>query len=268
MSGYNPAALKLTTSGGRSMDSAGTAPTEISQGPLLSQPQRIINTFFDPVKTFTDLNRGTAWWMAFLLSVIISYGFVAAVATKVTFEQANENEMKLNPKQMEKMDQMPPDQRARAIGIGVTITKVISYAYPVAAFIGILLTALILMAAFNFGMGGNVGFGKAIAATVYAQLVLAIKGLLVAITLFAGVNPENFTFSNPLASNLGYFVDVNAHPALYRFGSSMDVFMIWYVILLGLGFSCISKVKRGTAIGVVVGLWLAWVLIATGIKAI
>src|SRR5437868_8057559 len=79
----------------------GTAPTEISQGALLSQPQRIINTFFDPVKTFTDLNRSTAWWMAFLLSVIISYGFVAAVATKVTFEQANENEMKLSPKQME-----------------------------------------------------------------------------------------------------------------------------------------------------------------------
>src|SRR5437879_5201569 len=118
-----------TTSGGRSMDSAGTAPTEISQGPLLSQPQRIINTFFEPAKTFTDLNRGTAWWMAFLLSVIISYGFVAAVATKVTFEQANENEMKLSPKQMEKMDQMPPADRARAIGIGVTITKVISYAY-------------------------------------------------------------------------------------------------------------------------------------------
>jgi len=26
-------------------------------------------------------------------------------------------------------------------------------------------------------------------------------------------------------------------------------------------------VKRGTAIGVIVGLWLAWVLIATGLKA-
>ena len=248
---------------------AGTAPTEINQGPLLSQPARIINTFVDPVKTFTDLNRGSAWLLAFLLSVIISYGFVAAVAMKVTFEQANENEMKLSPKQMERIEQMPPADRDRAMQMGVTITKWVSYLYPIAAFIGIALTALILMAVFNFGMGGSVTFGKAIAVVVYAQLVLAIKGLLVAISLFAGKDPENFTFSNPLASNLGYFIDVNAHPALYRFGSSMDIFMIWYVVLLGIGFACVSgKVKRGTGIMVVTGLWLAWVLGATALKAI
>jgi hypothetical protein len=248
----------------------GTIPTTIvAEKPQLSQPQRIINTFIDPKRTFTDLNRGTAWWMAFLLTVIVSYAFVAAVATKVGFEQANENEMKLSPKQMERIDAMPPADRANAMAMGVKITKVISYAYPVAAFIGVVLTAAILMAVFNFGLGGSVSFGKAIAAVVYAQLVLAVKGLLVAVTLFAGVNPENFTFSNPLASNLGYFIDLNAHPALYRFGSSMDVFMIWYVILLGIGFAAVSgKVKRGTAIGVVVGLWLGWVLVATAIKAI
>jgi hypothetical protein len=247
----------------------GTAPTAISdQQPLLTQPQRILNTFFEPTKTFTDLNRGTAWLLAFLLSVIISYGFVAAVAVKVGFAQANENEMKLNPKQMERIEQMPPADRERAMNLGTTITKWISYLYPIAALIGILLTAVILMATFNFALGGSVSFAKAIAVVVYAQLVLAIKGLLVAVTLFAGKDPENFTFSNPFASNLGYFIDLNAHPALYRFGSSMDVFMIWYVVLLGIGFSCVSgKVKRSTGIMTVVGLWLVWVLGATALKA-
>jgi hypothetical protein len=248
----------------------GTAPTAISdQQPLLSQPARIVNTFIDPAKTFTDLNRGTAWWMAFLITVIVSYAFVAAVAVKVGFDQANENEMKLNPKQMERMEQMPPADKARAMALGVTITKVISYAYPAVALIGIALTALILMLVFNFGLGGAVTFGRAFAVVIYAGLVLSVKGILVAAALFGGMNPEDFTFSNPLASNLGYFIDLNAHPALYRFGSSMDVFMIWYVILLGMGFAAVSgKVKRTTGIAVVAGLWLAWVLVATGIKAI
>lgn len=250
------------------MDAA-TAPTQVNQGPLLSQPSRIVNTFIDPVKTFTDINRGSAWLLAFLLSVIISYGFVAAVATKVGFAQANENEMKLSPKQMERIEQLPPADRDRAMQMGTNITKWISYLYPIAAFVGIVLTAAILMLVFNFGMGGSVTFGKAIAVVVYAQLVLAVKGLLVAISLFAGKDPENFTFSNPLASNLGYFIDLNAHPALYRFGSSMDVFMIWYVVLLGIGFACVSgKVKRSTGVMAVTGLWLLWVLGATGLKAI
>jgi hypothetical protein len=247
----------------------GTAPTEIvADKPLLSQPQRIINTFFDPVKTFTDLRRGTAWWLAFIVISICSYIFVAAVAQKIGFEQVNENQMKLNPKQAERMEQMPPADRARAMQIGVTITKVISFAFPAFALLIFVITAAILMAVFNFGFGADVGFGRALAVVVYASLTGSIKSLLTAITLFAGASPENFTFDNPLASNLGFFVDMNAHPALYRFASSMDIFMIWYVVLLGLGFACVSKVKRGTGIGVVVGLWLFWVLVATAIKAI
>jgi len=248
----------------------GTLPTTIvaPEKPQLSQPQRIINTFIDPVKTFTDLRRGTAWWMAFVFVALCSYVFIAAVATKIGFEQVNENQMKLNPKQMERIDQMPPADRANAMALGVKITRGISFAFPVVALIIFAITAAILMAVFNFGLGAQVGFAQSLAVVVYASLTGTLKSLLTAITLFAGANPENFTFENPLASNLGFFVDMNAHPALYRFASSMDIFMIWYVVLLGLGFSCVSKVKRGTAIGVVVGLWLAWVLGATALKAV
>ncbi|MDP9267429.1 MAG: YIP1 family protein [Acidobacteriota bacterium] len=254
---------------GTPMETPGTAPTTIvAEKPQLSQPQRIINTFIDPVKTFTDLRRGTAWWMAFIFIAICSYVFVAAVATKIGFEQVNENQMRMNPKQMERIDQMPPADRARAMDMGAKITKYISYGFPVVALIVFAITAAILMAIFNFGFGAQVSFGQSLAVVVYASLTGSLKSLLTAIALFAGANPENFTFENPIASNLGFFVDMNAHPVLYRFASSMDVFMIWYVVLLGLGYACISKVKRGTAIGVVAGLWLGWVLIATAIKAI
>jgi Yip1-like protein len=247
----------------------GTAPTAIvPDKPLLSQPQRILNTFFDPVKTFTDLRRGAAWWLAFIVISICSYVFVAAVAQKIGFDQVSENQMKQNTKQMEKIDQLPPADRARAMQMGATITKYISYCFPIVALLIFVITAAIFMAIFNFGFGADVRFGVALAIIVYASLTGTLKSILTAITLFAGANPENFTFENPLASNLGFFVDMNAHPALYRFASSMDIFMIWYLVLIGLGFACVSKVKRGTAIGVVVGIWLLWVLGATALKAV
>jgi hypothetical protein len=47
----------------------------------------------------------------------------------------------------------------------------------------------------------------------------------------------------------------------------VDVFNIWTVILLGIGFSCVSKVKRSTAILTVAG-WLVIVkLIQAGMAA-
>src|SRR3954465_8280168 len=243
----------------------GTMPTTVvAEKPLLSQPERIANTFFDPTKTFTDIRRGTAWWMAFLVSAIIAWVLVFAVGSKVGWEQVSENQMKLQPKQMERIEQMPPDQRANAMAVGVKFTKYLSYSFPLVALIFTAIFAAFFMAIFNFGLGAQIRYGQSFAVNIYVGLIGSLKALITAITLFAGMDPENFTFDNPIATNLGYFVDINAHPALHRFAYSMDIFTIWTVLLLGVGYSAVSggKVKRGTAIGVVVGLWLAWVLIA------
>jgi hypothetical protein len=246
----------------------GTAPTAIvPDKPLLSQPQRILSMFFEPTKTFTDLRRGTAWWLAWLLIAIVSYGMVAAVATKIGWEQVNENQMKMNPKQAERMEKMDPAQRAQAERIGMMFTKGISYAIPLVSLVVMIVIALVLWLTFNFGFGADLTFGRTLAVVVYSQVVGIVKALLVIITLLAGANPENFTFQNPLASNLGFFVDMNEHRVLYSFASSLDVFTIWILVLAGIGISCVSRVKRGTAWGVVFGWWLFLTLVGVGFAA-
>jgi hypothetical protein len=39
--------------------------------------------------------------------------------------------------------------------------------------------------------------------------------------------------------------------------------MIWTIVLMGIGFACNSKVKRGTAIGIVAGIYLVYKLAAS-----
>src|SRR2546423_4921171 len=96
----------------------------------LSEGQRIINTFTDPPKTFTDLRRKPSWYVPWLLLSVFSYLLVFAVSQKVGFEQVSQNQIRLNRRQAERMEQMPADQRARAMQLSATITKVISYCYP------------------------------------------------------------------------------------------------------------------------------------------
>ncbi len=247
----------------------GTAPTAITdQKPLLSQPERILNTFFEPTKTFTDLNRGTSWWMAFVLVSIFSIAFVTTVDMKIGFDQVMQNNLKLaSAKQQENMEKMPADQRARVMDMQVKFTRGFSYGYPVVAGIMLLIFAVVFMASFNFGAGAQVSFAKAFAICVYASLPGIGRAVLAIVSILAGKDPESFYIQNPAATNLGYFIDPLQHRFLYSLGTSIDVFGIWTMILIAIGFSCVSKVKRGTAYGIVFAWYFGITLLFAGIGA-
>ena len=244
-----------------------TPATPMPEAKPLGTAARILNTFIAPSETFTDLKRNTSWWAAFLVMVICGYVMVFAVANKVGWEQINENQMKQNPKAAERMEQMPADQRAKTMQLQIAITKYASYAWPVFALIFMLVVALVLMATFNFGLGAQIGFGTSLAVVAFAWLPGAVRSLLTALTLFLGANAENFNMQNPIGSNPGYYMGIDTSRAIVALASSVDVFSIWIIVLMGIGFSCVSKVKRGTAIGVVAGWYILITLVGAGFAA-
>ncbi len=232
--------------------------------PTLSEGERLINVFIAPSKTFTDLKRKASWFVPWLVLAIASLAFIGVVAQKVGFRQITENAMRMNPKAQDRIAQMPAEQRQAAMRISVTITEAITFAVPVIALVIYVIVAAVLMATFNFGMGAEVPFGTSLAIVIYARLPEIIKALLIIISLFAGADPESFNIQNPIASNLGFFVDASAHPALHSLASAFDIFSIWVIVLTGIGFSCVSKVKKSTAIGVVFGWYALITLVGVG----
>jgi hypothetical protein len=245
-----------------------TAPAAAAGEPL-SEPVRIIDTFVAPTKTFADLKRVSHWWSPFILLAIASYALIAVAGQKVGWEQLTENQMKFQPKQAARLESLPPDQRAAAMERAVKITRVISYAFPVAFQLPFLLiVAAILMASFNFGAGAEIPFRTALAVVTYASLPGLLKALLAIVSLLAGANPESFNFQNPVATNPGYFLDPVATPALYRLASALDVIIIWTLVLSAIGFAAVSKLKRGTTFAVVFGWYVAFILGATALGAL
>ena len=249
------------------MDSTGTAPTAISdQQPLLSQPARIVNTFLEPSKTFTDLNRGTAWWMAWLLMAIVSLAFVVTVDKKITFEQVFENNLKLaSASQVQRLEQLPPDQKARAVALQVKITRIFSYIFPIFSLVFALIVSLVLMLTFRFGAGVDVTFGKSLAVVIYSSLPGILRVVLAMISIFAGKDPETFFIQTPAATNLGYFIDPVQHRFLFSLGSSLDALAIWTLVLSSIGFTCVSKAKKGTSYAIVFGWYIVFSLAGAGL---
>lgn len=222
--------------------------------PALSQVERVIDTFVAPTKTFTDIRRSASWWMPWLLGAIVGLALVYIVDTKVGMDKVTENQIQLQPKQAAKLDQLPADQRTSRLELSAKITRFVAYGFPVFNLFVVAIMAAILMGTFNFGFSAELEFWQCYAISMYAFLPGLIKALLVILTLMIG-GGENFTFQNQLASNLGVLFDPSTSPFLYSVASSIDLFNIWILVLTGIGYSCVTRVKRGTCMGVVFGWW-------------
>jgi hypothetical protein len=233
----------------------------------LSEGQRLIDVFFAPRKIFTDLRRNASWWAPFLITALVSMLFVYVVDQKVGFRKVAENQIKAQPKQAERMEQMPADQREKVMQQQVSLTRIISYAFVVVLLLWFVIVAAVLFATIKFGVGAEVKFKTLLALTIYATLPGLLKSLLAIAAILAGVSSDGFTFQNPVATNPGYFIDPTAAPVLYSLLTKLDIFSIWTMVLTAIGITCISKVKTGTAFAVVFGWFIFLTLVGVGFTA-
>jgi hypothetical protein len=236
------------------------------QAPL-SEGARIVDTFIAPAKTFADLRRNAAWWAPFLLMVVVSTVFVYTAGQKIGFRKIMENQMQAQPKQQARLEQLPPDQREEQMQRGAKFTQIISYVFPLITLIIWLIIASVLFATFKFAAGADVSFKISLAIVIYAALPLILKTLLSMLSVMAGMSPDSFSFQNPIASNPGYFMTPADNVFLYSVASGVDIFMIWTLVLTAIGFTCVSKIKRGTAYGIVFGWWAVFTLLGAAMGA-
>jgi hypothetical protein len=245
-------------------------PTPVSAPELapLSEGARIVDTFIAPSKTFTDLRRSASWWAPFLLLSIISLGFFYVVGQRIGYRKVVENQIQASPKTARQMDQLAPDQRSQAIGRQATITRYFLYGYPGVILLWNLIIAAVLFATFKFAASAVVEFKAALAIVMYASLPLLLKTVLATISVAAGADPDSFNLQNPAATNPGYFLSPGNSPFLYSVATALDIFMIWTLIATAIGFSCVGKVKRSTAMAIVFGWYVVFTLGAAGFAAL
>jgi Yip1 domain len=230
--------------------------------PALTQTQRVLFTFTSPLKTFTDIRRNTSWWLPFLLILITGFIFLASTQLKVGWDKVAENQMKLSPKQTERIANMPPDQAAQAKQLGEKFTKYISYIVPVVTLIVAVIFAAVLLATINFGFGGQAKFSQIFAVVFYASLPGIIKSLLATVIIFAGADPDSFLISNPVGTNPGFYLNALETPKwLYSLASSIDIFSIWTYVLMAIGCAAVAKVKRSSGYMAVFGWWIVILLL-------
>jgi hypothetical protein len=243
-----------------------STPAPAPEAARLSEGARIVNTFIAPSKTFTDLRRNASWWGPWLLISIFALVFIYSMDRQIGFDQISRNEIAHSPR-AERFDKLSPDDQAKQLRFSDTLVRYLSYGLPVTILLFLAITTVVLWATFNFGAGADVSFKTAYAIIFYASLPGIITSILGTISMFAGVSPEGFNVNDPVATNPAYFMDRMGNKFLYGMASGLDVIVIWTIVLMGIGFSCTSKVKRSTAITIVAAWYLFWKLATSALAA-
>ena len=232
-------------------------------GSSLTQWQRVSNTFLAPSKTFDDIARGNrSWWLPFLITILCSYLLFAAVTMKVGWRQVAETNMAANSRQVERMSQLSPEQRDRAMGVFAIFMEVAGAVSPLMVLIGAALVSLLLWVTINFLFGGKSSYSDVFAVNMYAMLPQIIPPILGSAALFAGMAPDSFNINNLAATNVAYFFPFqDTNKALYAFLSQVDFVNLWVAILLSIGIARIAGKKKSVGFATVFGWWGVWVII-------
>ena len=250
------------------IDSAGSAPAQpvTPAAPVKTPFQRMAGVFFAPEETFTDIARKPdfVWPLIVLTLIAFVIGIVMTQHTDFGAVAAQQAEMvkKKNPNvsdaDLERMERF-----TKASG------KVSGFVAPIFMIIGYLVIAVVLWGAFRL-MGGDGDFKQALSVTLYSYLPRMLLGGIigVAVVLMRGGLFDPMQAATLVKTNPAFLVDYKEQPMLFALLASLDVFVIWTLFLLTVGFSKVARVSKAKAATIIIALWLVTVVVRVGFTAL
>jgi hypothetical protein len=213
-----------------------------------------------PTATFRSLRERPTWLVALVLLCLVAAVAQGLAFSKIDMVAAMEQQL------ADRAQDMSPQEIERAAGIQ---SKVAFGCGLVFAPVWYLLVALVFMVLLNL-IGGEVSYRGSLAVTVHALMPLAVAGVLTAVVIAArdSISLEELQTGGLLASNLGVFAPQGTSSVLKALLSSLDVFSLWCVALLSVGYAEMAGVTRSKSAAVAVVLWLLTLAAKVGMTAL
>jgi hypothetical protein len=238
------------------MSTASIPPTEAT-APESSAVSRLIGVIVSPKETFASIARRPTWLVPFLILCTLSFVVGGLIATKTDWRGFFERKLSENSR----FEQMSQEQKDQAIETQARYAPKFAFVIGIVVVVVVLvLMEVVYLGAFNLFNGANLTFPVGWGITTHAFVPSIIGQVLAIIILLikpkGDIDPEHF-----LASSVAAFLPDGAPRWLDSLGQSLELFWIWTLVLVAIGFSAANpkKIKPGTAFLVVFGIWGLWV---------
>jgi hypothetical protein len=229
----------------------------------MSEVGRITGVYLDPKKAFADIAARPRWYVPIILMVAAALAFVYLYTSHVGWERFMRQTLENNSR----MQQLDAEKREAVIEQQTKLAPIFGYVgslvfIPVAA---LAIAGAVLLMCKMMG-AASLTFKQMFGISSYAMLPTLLASILAIVVLFLK-DPEQFNLQNPLAFNLGAFLEPppNTGKALYSLATSIDLFSFWTILLLATGITVAArKFTFSKALVAVVVPWVIYVLVKSG----
>ena len=226
----------------------------------LGEASRLTGVFFEASKTFEDIAARPGFWAPLIIIIVVALVYTTLFAQHVGWERMMRHQMELSTR----AQQMTPEQREQGLQVQLKVVPIFAY---VGVLVGIPLTnmiwAAILLGIVKGIMSAPVKFKQVFAVVCYGSLPGVIF-MLLAIAVMFMKDPNDFNLQNPLVFNPGAFMDpTTSSKFLYSLASSLDLFTIWTMLLIGTGLKQAGG-KQLSMAGAMTAVFLPWAVWTLG----
>ena len=230
----------------------------------MNEAARIFGVFYEPGKVFADVAQKPRWIAPILVSILMGCALVYTISTHIGWDQTIRKTLANNPR----MAELPADQREKAIATGTKFASGFGWVGAIAgAPIFVLIIAGVLTGIFNGLLGAEVRFAQGFAITAYALLVRAVlSGLLILLAFLKP--PEEFDLQVSPFSPAAYMNRLDNPKWLMALAGTLDLFTIWSIVLLAIGFSVAAKKLSFSKALITIAIpWLILVAAQVGLQS-
>ncbi len=242
-----------------------SAPNSVPEGsPAKSFAERFVGILFSPGPTFEGIVRRPDFLAPLFAIVVSNLAVTETMLAKIGMERI----VRISIERSGRASTMSTEQLQQAVSQGAKFGVVLAHVG------GLLGAPILLLIIAGLGLwilngifGAQLNFKTAFAVSCYAGLVLIIAGLMAVPVILFG-DPEHFDPQNPAPANVGFFLNpVETSKPLLALASSIDLFSLWCMGVLGVGFSEATgrEVRAVWVFLIYFGLWMIWVLAKVGL---
>ena len=231
--------------------------------------KRIAEVLWAPTQTFRRIGERPTWAVALIVLLGLSAAVGLAAVQKI--DQAAQREML---RETFEERGLRGDELERRVDQAVEWSRRFAPVAPVfgvaAGALGYLAVALLFLVAFRLA-GGEVSYAQSVAVTLHGLMPHGLAALLSLPVVLSrqSLDPETLRRGGSLlTSSLASVAPEDTAPPVLALLGSVELFTVWSVVLLVLGYRTVARVSTGTASAVVGAVWLLWIAFRVGMAAL
>jgi len=241
---------------------------ELTQAPTpgphqqFNSMQRLWMMYTSPGAVFGDIRIKPTWVVCMVLMIVLS------VAAQMVIMPHLDTEATLRARLGDRATEMSDAQIEQIVESSEKFTK---FAPLISIVVGPIFWAI--LAAIFFILlkivGSDVDFVKSLSTALHAYWPASVVQLVLTSVLVQrmGKMPQE-DLANIVKSHLGTFLSPDAPAWLTAAASTINIFNIWTIVLLIIGFATVGKISRGRAAVVALVPWVVWLVGKTGAAAL